>query len=967
MRLGRKGRQQASDETTGRPPGTPAPREDTAQPAGRRVRVRSRLVIAVAVVAAAVAGAGAPAIIAASGQVHDTQELVDLSERTGRALTLAHALADERDEVTAFIAAGRPKGKGLSERRSAPVDRQIAELRPGAPAPLADDLDAIAAVRRAALTGKGSALDAHRSYADVIGQLHGLAEDLAQQEPPRAGGGAAALADLDTAVAQASATRGLLLAALAVPGETRTVIDPATGLPTEVSADSGAAKQQDELTAAAQQAHVAEQAALASFHGRAPDADRSAYDTTVTGPEVAAAEKYLARLADSPELSASEKDTDPEKLDAALTARIDQMRGSEASLANARSKTLAGLRDDDVTALELRIALVGVCLLAAVGVAMGTARSLTRPLSVLRLGSARLAEDPATEEPIRFTGRNDEFAQVVRSVNGLHTHALGLHERIGTLEADRKHLVGQRESMADERTELRAALKAATADLERVRGGIQSTFVSLALRTLGLVERQLAVIEKLEDREQDPDRLSTLFTLDHLATVMRRHSENLLVLAGADRGHQHPGPVPLVDVVRAAVSEIERYERVRIAALPPHAHTAGFAADDLSHLLAELLENATSFSPPDAEVEVSGWLMENGEMMVSIQDEGIGMTPERMDTLNDRLSGFDPDQEHRAEDEGLGLGLYVVARLAHRHGARIRLREQKQGGVAAVVVLPTALLVDAPAAAVAPAPQGGPGGGSAVHLSGAEAEANSNELPTRQSAPGADPLITAAEASLAAASPEDEPALADATPADEAVAAAPAEEAEAEATQLPADTEKLTEADGGATAPDEPAQAAAEPPAPGLYAIGPERHERTADEAERPAQAAGEQVPPQRTAGTPEQEAPRAERITDKGLPKRTPRLSEPSAVPGPRTGPVDADALRRRLGGFHQGAVAGRRDVAAELAAEQAESTEQAESADPADQAGTPGASPGRGADEAAAGRTTDTAQGDTVEEASS
>ncbi len=365
------------------------------------------------------------------------------------------------------------------------------------------------------------------------------------------------------------------------------------------------------------------------------------------------------------------------------------MRGAESALGVERTKHLAQLRDDDVTALEIRVALVGVCLLAAVGVSMAMARSLTRPLAVLRLGSARLAAEPAPQEPIRFTGRDDEFAQVVRSVNALHGHATALTERLTTLEADRKHLIGKRQSMADEREALRAELAEASAHLDRVRQSIHGTFVNLALRTLGLVERQLAVIENLEDREQDPERLATLFKLDHFATVMRRHSENLLVLAGAEHGHQHPGPVPLVDVVRAAVSEIERYERVRIATLPPHAHLAGFAADDISHLVAELLENATSFSPPDASVEVSGWLLESGEVMLSVQDEGIGVSKDRMDELNARLADFDPDAAHDQESgDGLGLGLYVVARLAARHGARVRLREQKQGGVAAVVVMP---------------------------------------------------------------------------------------------------------------------------------------------------------------------------------------------------------------------------------------------------------------------------------------
>jgi HAMP domain-containing protein len=219
-------------------------------------------------------------------------------------------------------------------------------------------------------------------------------------------------------------------------------------------------------------------------------------------------------------------DTSTKKLDAALSARVDLMRGVESALYEHRAKDLAQLRDDDVTALEIRIAILGALMLLAVGIATAMARTLTRPLSVLRRGSARLAEaeDPAAEEPIKFTGRNDEFAQVVRSVNALHAHAAALHERIATLEADRKHLVGQRQKMADAREELRAELADSATQLERLRTSIGGTFVNLALRTLGLVERQLAVIEGLEEREQDPDRLATLFKLDHFATVMRRHT-----------------------------------------------------------------------------------------------------------------------------------------------------------------------------------------------------------------------------------------------------------------------------------------------------------------------------------------------------------------------------------------------------------------------------------------------------------
>ncbi|WP_443049515.1 nitrate- and nitrite sensing domain-containing protein [Streptomyces sp. HD] len=893
MRPRRSGKQATSAGGTQPTPGSTT--DVAAAGKGRPTHVRNRLIVAVAVVAAAIAAAGVPSIVAASGQLHDSQELVTLTEQTEDALTLAHSLADERDEVTSYIAAGRPKSKAPSEQRSVRVDRQVEELRadPDAPASLRDDLDGVAAVRRAALTGKSTALEAHAAYSVAITELHRLAERLAEQMPPRAGGGAYALAELDSAVQQAAAARGLLLAALSVPTTTETVVDPITGLASTRKTSSDAdAKQRAALSAAAQQARLRSDAALADFHDTAPESARTSYDSTVTGPEVNTAERYLAALTDQAAFSDRDLDTDLKRADATLSARVDLMRGVESALYDRRGKDLAQLRDDDVTALEIRIAILGALMLLAVGVATGMARSLTRPLAVLRLGSARLAqaEDPAAEEPVKFTGRKDEFAQVVNSVNALHAHAVALHERITTLESDRKHLVGQRQKMADAREELRSELADSAAQLERLRDTIGATFVNLALRTLGLVERQLGVIEGLEEREQDPERLATLFKLDHFATVMRRHSENLLVLAGTEHVQQHAGPVPLVDVVRAAVSEIERYERVRIAALPPHAHVAGFAADDLSHLLAELMENATSFSPPDVPVEISGWLLENGEVMLSVQDEGIGMTHERMARLNARLADFDPEASYDQEgDDGLGLGLYVVARLAHRLGVRVQLREQKHGGIAAVAVLPKGLFAPAPAAAV-PADSARHTGAHTFSLPGADAEANSNVL--RGRAKNGDPLVALAEKAVQDTGGADgavpEPAVEPETQ--------PEPEAPVESTMellLPEQTtDEPAAADGeeapqGPTAPDDDGRTG------GTSGNEPAEGEAEAEHAR-----------------TPDEDP-----LTDKGLPKRTPKITAPVQAPRQRTGSVDADALRRRLGGFRSGAEAGYRDVEAEIA----------------------------------------------------
>nr|WP_307622416.1 nitrate- and nitrite sensing domain-containing protein [Streptomyces sp. V3I7] len=869
---------------------------------GRPTHVRNRLIVVVAVVAAATAAAGAPSVLAASGQVSDSQELVTLAGRTQDALALAHSLADERDEVTSYIAAGRPRTSAPSGQRSARVDRQVAELRAesGAPASLREDLDAVKTARENALSGKSTALEAHQAYTDVIVGLHQLAEQLAERMSARSGSGAYALVDLDAAVQQSAAARGLLLAALNVPGTPQTVVSPVTGLPVTTTVPTAQGrKQRDALTAVAQQARLRADAALADFRDSAPDSAVASYDSTVTGTDVNSAARYLAVLTAQPTLSTNGAAVSAKRLDAALSARVDLMRGAESALYNRRAKDLAQTRDEDVTALEIRIAVLGALMLVSIGVSTAMARTLTQPLSVLRRGSARLAQaaDPLAEEPIKYTGRNDEFAQVVRSVNALQAYAetlragaAPLNERIATLESDRKHLVAQRQQMADAREKLRAELAHATEQMEQLRLSIGGTFVNLALRTLGLVERQLAVIESLEEREQDPDRLATLYKLDHFATVMRRYSENLLVLTGTEHLQQRPDPVPLVDVVRAAVSEVERYERVRIAALPPHAHVAGFVADDLSHLLAELMENATAFSPPDMPVEVSGWLLESGEIMLSVQDEGIGMTEERMARLNARLTAFDPESPYDHEGgDGLGLGLYVVARLAHRHGVRVQLREQKQGGVAAVVVLTPSLLAQAPATA-------GPattvrGGGQGYSLPGADAEANSNVLPARPVQ--GDPLVALAEKAVRDAGQAPTTGDTTAPTAAPATPLAPAETPAESTMELMAPV-----APAGPIAPADPVTPA------DLYAIGPDIHERTPD-----ATAPG-------TSGTSpaSDDAAEEEVITNKGLPKRTPKITAPVQAPRQRTGSVDAEALRRRLGGFHRGADAGRRDVEAEI-----------------------------------------------------
>ncbi|MER5728581.1 nitrate- and nitrite sensing domain-containing protein, partial [Streptomyces sp. NPDC002138] len=233
-----------------------------------------------------------------------------------------------------------------------------------------------------------------------------------------------------------------------------------------------------------------------------------------------------------------------------------------------------------------------------------------------------------------------------------------------------------------------------------LRGNVNAMFTNLSRRSQGLIQRQLSLISELESREADPDQLSSLFKLDHLATRMRRNGENLLVLAGEEPGRRWTRPVPLVDVLRAAASEVEQYERIELSSVPG-TDVAGRVVNDLVHLLAELLENATSFSSPQTKVKVTGHALPDGRVLVEIHDTGIGLSPEDLAAINERLASpptVDVSVSRR-------MGLFVVGRLSLRHGIRIQLRPSDSGGTTALVMLP----VDVAQGGKKPAPMAGQG------------------------------------------------------------------------------------------------------------------------------------------------------------------------------------------------------------------------------------------------------------------
>jgi signal transduction histidine kinase len=299
--------------------------------------------------------------------------------------------------------------------------------------------------------------------------------------------------------------------------------------------------------------------------------------------------------------------------------------------------------------------------LVALTAAANTAAKVTLPQMLI---AAQAGDVEGTTLAQFDTGTADEMGELTRALDSFQNTAVGL---------------------AQEQTV--------------IRRNMAETLVNLGRRNQGLLNKTLKLISNLERDERDPQRLDELFKLDHLATRVRRNAESLLVLAGANSSRVSPRPVAMNDVLRAAVSEIEDYNRVEVE-LDGHVHLRGSVVADVAHLLAELLENAATCSPPNEPVRVSGKMGINDYRIV-IVDEGVGMSSEALEDANERVSSA-PKFEARPTK---ALGLHVVGRLADRHGINVRLIENVTGGVAVKISIPLALTMDSVAPAPTPTPE----------------------------------------------------------------------------------------------------------------------------------------------------------------------------------------------------------------------------------------------------------------------
>ncbi|HVV08237.1 nitrate- and nitrite sensing domain-containing protein [Amycolatopsis sp.] len=238
-----------------------------------------------------------------------------------------------------------------------------------------------------------------------------------------------------------------------------------------------------------------------------------------------------------------------------------------------------------------------------------------------------------------------------------------------------------------------AAVTAAVTEA-KTREGVNAVFLNIAHRSQVVVHRQLEILDRAEFQQEDPDQLDMLFQLDHLATRERRNAENLIILGGEQPGRRWRNPVPLVELVRSAVAETEDYARVRTTRLP-EVSIVGTVVADLIHMLAELVDNATSFSPPESRVEITGNIVGKG-VVVEITDQGLGMPPEELARVNETLRN-PPDFSVTTLSSDSRLGVFVVALLAGRNDTSVRLVESDYGGIRAIVLVPSSLIaVEAP-------------------------------------------------------------------------------------------------------------------------------------------------------------------------------------------------------------------------------------------------------------------------------
>ncbi|MGY1578713.1 nitrate- and nitrite sensing domain-containing protein [Streptomyces sp. MN13] len=650
----------------------------------RNWRISTRLVALLTLPVVAATSLGALRI---SQSMEDMQQLDNmklLTDMTKEATELAAALQEERDKSAGPLAHGSKSSaitvKGYRDKTdralknfldsaeeldSTSRDGNLQGVRDSVVG-LARDLMTLNKVRSSAYEAKNNNMQTVEAYHRLIEHLLDLSQDMAEATSnPDMIQRTRALAAFSSAKEYASVQRAVLAAALPASNTTYGNLSANDRLYGESALQS----QRSDINS------------FRSIYGdeNAAELLKPIEENNAT---IEATDLYASRAFGRPEgLDGLDKRSYQDWVDDSST-KIEQMKKIERTLLEEMEQKARELRSES----EQEAIISGALILLVLGVslvgAFVVARSMIRSLRRLEDTATKVASERLPELVKQLSESDPQ--DVDTSVESVGVHS---RDEIGRVAAafDDVH---------------REAVRLA-AEQALLRGNVNAMFTNLSRRSQGLIQRQLSLISELESREADPDQLASLFKLDHLATRMRRNGENLLVLAGEEPGRRWTRPVPLVDVLRAAASEVEQYERIELAAVPT-TQVAGRVVNDLVHLLAELLENATSFSSPQTKVKVTGHALPDGRVLIEIHDTGIGLSPEDLAQINERLASpptVDVSVSRR-------MGLFVVGRLSQRHGIRIQLRPSDSGGTTALVMLP----VDVAQGGKKPQPKQGQGG-----------------------------------------------------------------------------------------------------------------------------------------------------------------------------------------------------------------------------------------------------------------
>jgi signal transduction histidine kinase len=834
----------------------------------RNWRVPWRLIALIAiptVVAMAFAALRVEAAASSAATFGRSAQLAALGQQvTG----LAQAMEDERDLTASFIAEGRPaagraalqKQYAVTDARARKVGARIRQVGSAFPALTRTHAAAVIAriadlpdLRSYATVGSAPALTTINDYTLATADLFTFDDDIAQQAGSSAlVGKVRALGSLSRMKDQASVQRAILQAALIsgrfAPGSLNAL-----------------------LAAQAQQATD-----LASFETSATLGETQILDNTVAGPQVDLAQALEQRaivLGDGGgAVNLGPAASRQWYLDMSYT--VSRMRQAERQLANAIALQANALHRGAMRSLMLTAAVAAAAALFVLLATLIIARSMVRPLRSLKAGALEVAE-------VRLPGEVRELSTAGGAGRAVDVEPIGVHstDEIGQVARafDQVH---------------QEAVRLA-ADEARLRGSVSAMFVSLSRRGQSLLERLLRLIDSLELGEQDSERLADLFRMDHLATRMRRNSENLLVLAGQEPPRRWAEPVSLADVTRASVSEIEQYDRVALD-IQPGIGVTGNAVADVVHLLAEIAENAATFSAKSTRVTVSGHALRSGGVLINVIDSGMGMTEEQLAGVNWRLENPPPADVEVSRH----MGLFAVAHLAARHGIRVRLRKAPAGGLIAHVWLPDALVSHD----ISPAPW------DRIRTARASAVV---QAVTRTARFPAEPAAaaSAAEVSLAAAPLAEEP-LAAAPLAEVSLAATPA--AEEPLAAAPPPGPPLAQA-RPVVVPDPPRPREIRLP---IFESVESDWFRARRRPPRRSAVPADPPPEARSWASPGDDgwhaaetvlSPAVGGVTASGLPRRTPRANLVPGSAGPRTAtpvrPADsAEAMSSRLAGFQRG-----------------------------------------------------------------